>query len=213
MTDSFVFMPVADCDTIICCFTSFGLPNEPASGFEWFKIFENDNIHAFHCLDARQSWYLQGVEGLAETPEGVAEAIRAYAEERAIKRVVTIGSSMGGYGALLIGGLIGADLSIAMSPQSRTGAPWSIINGDERWLHRYKVMEEENVLERDLAVEFYGGRRPKEAVIIVDSSNSLDAMHAIRLSDYSRLIDLRGSGHNVARNALKSGLLNQLIGI
>ena len=211
-SDDFIFIPHRDSDTIVCSFTSFGGPLTPAIAFEWMGVFQTYNVHAFHCLDRKQSWYLRGVEGLSESPEGVAEHIKTYIHENRIRHVIAIGSSMGGYGSLLIGGLLGADISLAMAPQTRTGVAWSNEHGDGRWWYRFADMEQNGVFERDLVWEFEAGHAPKRSVIIVDKGEALDAMHAERLANFARIIEMPGSGHNVAHDSLKSGLVDRLLG-
>ena len=55
--------------------------------------------------------------GSSFTFEGMVEVLRAEVDSVRPRRLVTIGSSMGGYAAVRAGVLLGADLAVAFSPQ------------------------------------------------------------------------------------------------
>lgn len=82
-------------------------------------------ISAYHVMQTRNRWYQY-----PETPAALA-AIRD--EIAAGQRVVTYGSSMGGYAAFRFSGVLGADAVIACSPQYSADllrVPW-----ERRWIH------------------------------------------------------------------------------
>ncbi len=89
-------------------------PNTPLGVHEWSSV---------HVATRRNDWFMGPHTG--EAMDAIARAVHGYDE------VVMLGSSMGGYGALLMGGRIGATRAVAFSPQ------WSVDPAkapfDTRW--------------------------------------------------------------------------------
>lgn len=74
-------------------------------------------VHALFIRDPSMSWYLKGVDGLGDSVTEVADFIAREREQLGAKRLFTLGSSMGGYAALLFGHLLKADVALAFGPQ------------------------------------------------------------------------------------------------
>merc|ERR1712048_1004037 len=74
-------------------------------------------VHTLFLRDPTMSWYLLGIEGMADSPQGVAAFINREQQRLGTPRLLTMGSSMGGYAALLIGSLARADVALAFGPQ------------------------------------------------------------------------------------------------
>jgi pimeloyl-ACP methyl ester carboxylesterase len=68
--------------------------------------------------DPSDNWYNAGLPGVGQTVEEIAGRIEAELAKMGAKRVVTVGSSMGGYAAILFGCLIGAERVVALVPQT-----------------------------------------------------------------------------------------------
>lgn len=88
--------------------------------FEFFSLVarENPAVKRVFVRDLRQAWYQHGVEGVGSSVPEVASRLRELVAESGAERVVTIGASAGGFGAILFGALIGADEVHAFSPQT-----------------------------------------------------------------------------------------------
>lgn len=74
-------------------------------------------VHTLFLRDASMSWYLAGVDGLGDSVQEVADFIAHEREQLGAARLFTLGSSMGGYAALLFGHLLNADVALAFGPQ------------------------------------------------------------------------------------------------
>lgn len=131
------------CDTMVIAFG--GLQQRVGGGhgggvppYEFVRSCQRAGArHALFVRDPTRSWYLRGVsgdDGGASDVGGVAgarlraaggswsfggmvSALRAEVRRLRPRRVVTIGSSMGGYAAVRAGIELGVDLAIAFSPQ------------------------------------------------------------------------------------------------
>lgn len=83
-------------------------PNIDALGWAE-KLFENRNWPGVHVVAADNHWYQP--PGIREIIDHVAEICARY------DRVITYGSSMGGYAALNFADAIGAEIALAVMPQ------------------------------------------------------------------------------------------------
>lgn len=100
-------------DRLVVSFTGIGLKDRPVQGIEFPRIASADGANkvAF-VVDRKRSWY--NTPGLIGR---VVEAIRALAARKGVRRIVTLGNSMGGYGAVLFANPLGAERAISFVPQ------------------------------------------------------------------------------------------------
>lgn len=82
--------------------------------FEFYKSLSTTDCAALFVRDLNRYWY-QYEEDIVQ---GVVRRIRAAAAQVGAERVVCLGNSMGGFGALLFGSLAGADAILGFVPQS-----------------------------------------------------------------------------------------------
>jgi len=69
--------------------------------------------------DPNRLWFHLGINGIGGTIESVAQHVKRLAADENAKRIITAGYSGGGYAAILIGVLVGADEVYAFGPQTR----------------------------------------------------------------------------------------------
>ncbi len=74
---------------------------------------------------AGKRWYHDGIPGLGATIEETAQSLKKLVGELKPTHVVAIGASAGGYGALVLGCLIGADRILAFGAESHLLLPGS----------------------------------------------------------------------------------------
>jgi pimeloyl-ACP methyl ester carboxylesterase len=100
-----------------------------APRYNWYRLLQGCDCHRLYLLDVvgagdpeGPAWYLGPARG-TEVPESVAELLRAAAREVGVprERVVTAGSSMGGWAAIYYGALVGVGHVVAGEPQIRLG--------------------------------------------------------------------------------------------
>lgn len=107
---------------------SFSEANVPAGGFGGSRIFEDAdcNVVCLNCPD--NSWYLEGVPGLGTCPESTVAALLALLADLGLThdRRVTWGSSMGGYGAVVYGALLGVDVIVVSGAVLKLFEPGSL---------------------------------------------------------------------------------------
>ena len=98
--------------------------------YRWQKLLSEFPCHQLFILDdhgprepvPQPNWFLGHGRDLA-TPDSICDLIDLIASELEVARsnVVTVGSSMGGWGALYFGARIGAGHTLAGEPQTRLG--------------------------------------------------------------------------------------------
>jgi hypothetical protein len=89
-----------------------------SNGFALLARTSQLGYNTAHLRDPQDAWFQRGVSTSLPTPEAVAEHLRALVRSLNPSRVVTVGSSMGGYGALLFAALLRADAALAFAPQT-----------------------------------------------------------------------------------------------
>lgn len=81
--------------------------------FEWYNTRINARKHIF-LRDIFKQWYLEGINAELDSPEKIFEWLKRETEGY---EVVTVGSSAGGYSAVLYGSLLKAQKVIAFNAQ------------------------------------------------------------------------------------------------
>lgn len=92
--------------------------NQGPQRFGFLNFARRGGAGALLLRDRRNFWFTQGIDG-APTVEAIVRLIED--EARNYDLLITMGSSMGGYAALLYGQMANADLSVALVPQIRIG--------------------------------------------------------------------------------------------
>src|SRR4051794_31750462 len=97
--------------------------------FEFFSLLarEDPEVKRVFVRDLRQAWYQHGIEGIgADVPEA-ATRLRRLAADSGAERVVTIGASAGGFGAILFGALVEGGEGHAFSPPTVPDPPPPVV--------------------------------------------------------------------------------------
>ena len=112
-------------DTLIISFAGF----YKNSIFDW-KMLLNYDVDVLFLRDISMSWYLCGIKDVSNDVRTTLEFIKVYSDR--YKRIVTIGSSMGGFGSLLYGSLLDSEVYM-FSPQIDISSDSITSN---RWTHK-----------------------------------------------------------------------------
>jgi tetratricopeptide (TPR) repeat protein len=158
-------------------------------------FFRSQSVDAIHFISRENDWYQY-----AETPvaaAAVAELVKGY------ERVVAYGSSMGGYAAIRFGGMAGATVALAISPQ------FSIDPRTARFERRWKYDSNriDFSLERTLRAPFV------ETAYIVYDPLDADRRHADLFRRRTSVIDVRlpNVGHPATGAIAEAGLISDLV--
>lgn len=133
----------------------FALWHEPAA-FDFvgrlrkLEFILGQRFHRIHLRDPGMSWYLQGIEGLGATLPATLDALARRVHALAPTRVMTLGQSMGGYGAIRYGLALGAERIVAIGALSTMAPAVSRDRGDTRWLSVMERLAAQGVTDTDL---------------------------------------------------------------
>lgn len=92
--------------------TQLGMP--PA---EFLKSFTQKNINTVFVKDFQQCWYQKGLLGLSTDIQQTVDVIKERIPDQQ-ENIYTIGTSAGGFAAILFGALLNADKIVAFGPQT-----------------------------------------------------------------------------------------------
>jgi predicted esterase YcpF (UPF0227 family) len=160
---------------------------------EFHRTLSASPCAALFVVDHARRWYQYDLDEMA----ALTARISAAAAEVGASRIVTLGNSMGGFGALLVGALVGADRILAFSPQTCIEPAATRSLGDDRWVdHQCRID----------AYPFGDLNRiasPRGHVVLCfGADDALDVAHAARLHWPCEQFPIAGAGH-AAAGALK----------
>jgi pimeloyl-ACP methyl ester carboxylesterase len=181
---------------------SFSAMGGGRAHFHFFRTLEPlPGISKLLVRDPLGRWYNDGLPGVGYTVEEIAERIELEVAKLGAKRVITLGSSMGGYASILFGCLIGAERAIALAPQTYLDpilphAPSADVELQVPDLR--SILRETTVTKVDLVAGW-------DALI--------DVFHAQRLAEFPqlRVLALRGYIHSFISALHSEGKLLPLV--
>ncbi|ROQ20047.1 hypothetical protein EDC38_0640 [Marinimicrobium koreense] len=180
--------------------------------FEFSKALSGGGDTFVFLRDPSRSWYQHGIEGIGQNRAETLQEIKNLLSELNCNRVVTIGSSAGGYGAIDYGLYLGADDCLAFSPQTILSSSGRAKIGDDRWEKWLGKLSD--VYRRDINGCCFNGARTR-LHLYYGNQDSLDRIHAEKLVDSVNvsLYEVVGARHNVPaffkkRDALREIILN-----
>ena len=187
--------------SLVVSFTGIGKPDHPEQQEEFVRHGAQGGInHVLFVSDTARSWF---------NGAGVFDEITAFVQEyiaaQGIKRVITFGNSMGGYGAIQFAGALGADVCLALSPQYSAN-PADIPN-ETRWLNwRGQI----NPFTMPPLVEAIN---PDTTYFILNGEAEKERQHYARFPRGGNIHHylLRDAGHAVGRRLKETGQLKKTV--
>jgi pimeloyl-ACP methyl ester carboxylesterase len=117
VADGYAAIP-AGSDTTVLCFTGkgsiFGISSYFLRG-----LLEMHRVNTVFLFDWDEVGYLAGISGLGRSFEESVENLAALCRKLGTRRLVTLGVSLGGYGAMRYGLALGADATLTLAPRLR----------------------------------------------------------------------------------------------
>lgn len=181
--------------------------------FNFGNTLKDIEANVIYLRDVNHNWYLNGLEGVGDSVKEVTSFLRHKVEEYKALTVVTIGTSAGGFGAILYGHLLKASSVVAFSPQTFMNR-WNCIRYlDYRWLDRVVQIYQGSVSNRGYLDLKWLIHNDKIAITLVyDKTHRLDAVHASRMQGATiKHLAQSGGGHTLVRGLKNSGVLGDLI--
>lgn len=89
--------------------------------FEFMKTFSDKSYSCVFFKDFHQFWYQKGLLGFTNDVYGTRDFIQSIIADVNPRYVITLGTSSGGYAAIMFGILLGVNRILAFSPQTKIG--------------------------------------------------------------------------------------------
>lgn len=167
---------------------AFSSVNTPKGRFKPYRIIaEAKGINIIFVNDSGNRWYQHGITGIADTSSEAAHLLVAEARRIGNGRVVTFGTSMGGFGAALFAALGGADGCLAFGLESLLGLPGS--------RSKQFMPPQQAVPYPDLLPIMESAKVP--TTLYTSETDEIDLVNAARLVDLPNVtaISIRGMEH------------------
>lgn len=193
-----------------------GLQNRIAGAppFEFLRMIGSDDVDKLFVRDLGQGWYQHGVRGHSEDIDSTASWLRGILHEHPHERVVTLGTSAGGFAALLFGSLLGVDQVLAFGPQTSIRRRDRAMSLEHRW--KAQITEVRRTVPPAALVEDVRPAMRRAAGtrfdIWVGMKDPRDVLQARRLRRVEGVtIHHVGGGHNVAKTLRDAGELRPIV--
>ncbi|MGI3168504.1 tetratricopeptide repeat protein [Pseudooceanicola sp. C21-150M6] len=105
-------------------FSEFLAEDRGARSFSFRHILAGMTSNIIYIKDRKNQWYNRGVIGLGDDIPSVAISLQKLIAKNGFSQVRCLGTSMGGYAALLFGMELKASSILAMAPQTFLSAPY-----------------------------------------------------------------------------------------
>jgi len=184
--------------------------------FEFTRLARELPAKKLFLRDLEQCWYHRGIAGIATDLDGLVAYIRTEARALGCRRIATLGNSMGGYAAILVGSLLSAEEIVAFSPQTFVGRFQRWRHGDRRWAEQIARARASDGAKRhyyDLARVLRRRAQKFRVRIYYGNESALDTVHAQRLGAHGgvTLHAVPAAAHNVVRRMRDSGDLVRIL--
>ena len=185
--------------------------------FEFVALTADMPVKKMFVRDPRQSWYHRGMPSHGNNLESIAELLQKIVAEQDVDRLVTVGSSAGGYAALAFGALLGADRVLAFGPQTTLDREVLSAMNDHRWDYLLDPLWAKGALEESwvdlntaLPRALDGNTR---CGVFFDETVPGDSQHGELLAgiDGVRLYRFGRGGHTLSRHLRDCGALDRLL--
>ena len=178
--------------------------------FEFLGQIRDVSASVVLCRDKRRAWYHRGIRDVGDGIDDLTRVLAGLRERSEARRVVTVGTSAGGYAALLFGCLLEADVAVAFAPQTFINPEARREHGEKRWGKHIQSLTTRGAMDdryADLGPVLARGNAKTRYEI--HHSSDRDAVHVRHLAA-SVAVDDHDHGrhhHNTARLMRDRGVL------
>ena len=195
-----------------------GMPVTPDgqwSPFQFVRSTSDLPADKVYLRDLKRAWYQLGIEPLTRAVDDTAALLCEYVVTRGARRVITFGSSSGGFAAILFGHLLGADEVHAIAPRTYVDID-NRLKYDDFFMDEYV---EALYAAPDIQREYFDLRAvlsegssarcfvhfARDRRIDVANARHLEGVANVFLLEYDR------GGHQLARTLRDSGRLHAIL--
>lgn len=169
----------------------------------------NSGADCLFFRDFLQAWWFHGLLGISQDVPSTVAYLRGRIEGGGYRRVVTTGTSMGAYAAILFGVLLGVERIVAFAPQTQVNQrEFDYFGGTDAKEMNFNFRSHYTDLAKVLGETPYTGRID----IYFGERSGYDEKHARHLEGFDcvRLHSLDSDDHNPAALLKQQGRLDAL---
>jgi hypothetical protein len=183
--------------------------------FEFFKSTDIFAVKKIYFRDLNQAWYHQGIAGIANNIDEIANFLINQISKQNVKYTVIAGNSMGGYAALLFGWLINATRVLAFSPQTFITTALRLYYRDFRWSKQIKKAHQVNQKQYFDLKKLFLTCHDRNTIfnIYYPAKDYLDRTHASRMKNIQniRLFPYEYRTHSLVKELKIRGDLDKIL--
>lgn len=182
--------------------------------FEFLHLTEAFTAHRVFVRDLEQCWYQQGIRNLGTDVPGAADALDHVLNDLGATRRIFVGTSSGGFAAVLFGVLAGADEIVAFAPQASLKRVFRARHFDRRWAPMVKKARRNSIdpAHIDLVQLLRTSPGSTKVRVHYGTDSRLDTVCARRLGSSSRVsLTAHPGEHTFVRELRDSGSLEALL--
>lgn len=184
--------------------------------FEFFNSLSNINCDKVFIRDFNQAWYQLGVDDEINSWNRLKEILDKIIVDNGYNKVLFLGNSMGGYGAMMFGTMLNVNHIVAFAPQTFINRKKRFIHLDFRWRKQMKrIHKNKRIAEFVLNIKSHLDKVEYSSQIDIYYSDShrLDKSHAKQLSDSNNVIlhPFKDGGHAIVKTLRDNGELMKII--
>ena len=184
--------------------------------FEFVKTTKYAAYHKIFVRDHSGAWYNRGLRNRTKNIPETVDFLRAKIDEVNVDKIVCVGNSAGGFGALMFATYLEADVCHAFSPQTIVDAE-QCEEWDRRFIARMRKITRDNRIESkilDLRAVIGQSKRTKYFIHYCAKSK-VDQIHATRLEGYNEnitFVAIPCKNHAAVKWLRAKDLLAQVVG-
>ena len=183
---------------------TFSARNEKPYNFSYFKSKSEDDLINRIMLNCRQNtWYLSGIEDFSDDFDSTLQKLKQLLAQYSSNSLF-IGSSMGGYGALLYGSLCKAERIICFATEIITNLPGGFSSGNLAHLDKDSGF---------YCLEKYIKNTSSKIDLITGEFNPTDLYCAFSVKDYGnvKIHVIKNTAHAVVQSLKAQDLLPGIV--
>ncbi len=203
--------PSPGADTVILVFCGvrdrIGMPTPL-----FHRWMERLGCSVIYLRDFQRAHFLKGVRSLAEDRAGSVKALKSLAAELGARRILCLGNSSGGYGALLYGLELGAEAVLSFSGPSNLEPEFNEHLNRRDSAERLREALPAQPL--DLKTLYLTGSTPPRPLIVYGEFSWDDRLHAEHMAEApaAELISIPGFlGHGTVAEMIRRGEMEALL--
>lgn len=166
---------------------AFSSVNTPKGKFKPYRIVAESKVNIIFVNDNGNNWYQNGIVGISDNSKTAAEILIQIGRDIGNGRVITFGTSMGAFGAILFSILGKADGCLSFGPE--------VIMNEKGTRNERQLQKLTNIYYPDLRTIVNDSNIP--IIVYASENDEVDLMSAYRLLDFNNVVvkTLKGIEH------------------